>query len=114
MKWPILAVVLLAGCAGFPQVDGGVTTVTNTVALPVGVACLTPEAIPALPRRARVDPVRATTDQLAAAAAADLEAYEAYAVTADRLLQQCYRSTVTGEPHVQIRPLPAPAPIRSR
>ena len=94
MRAAALAVlVLLAGCASLaPEVQVETHTVTNVVRVPVPVLCFNPEDLPALPARTPVDVEHATTDQLAAAAAADAEAFEMYARQVARLWAQCLKS----------------------
>jgi hypothetical protein len=106
-RWKIVLVALtLSGCGGMQVVDGGTHTETNTVSIPIGRPCYVRESLPVLPTRSAVDMERATTDQLAAAYAADVEMYEEYAKAADKLLQTCVRSTSKpGESRVVTKPL---------
>ena len=64
---------------------------TNKVMVPVPAPCLTAE-IPQPPTATRVNIDKASTDQLAAATAADAEAFEAYAEAAAKLLALCVQS----------------------
>ena len=63
------ACALVAGCASGPVVDRGDRTLTSTVSVAVPASCLK-EAPPAQQERTAVSVATATTDQLAAAAAA--------------------------------------------
>jgi hypothetical protein len=86
--------VLIVGCAtDGPAARGPEHRVgTNEVSIPKATKCFEPESVPALPGVTRV-PEGATTDQLAAAAAADREALRRYAVQADKLWSQCTKGT---------------------
>lgn len=98
--------VLLAACAAVQKVDQGTSVVTNTVSIPYPVPCLVKKKLPDLPARTPIDPGPATsTEQLAAAYAADVEAFEAYAKAADELLRECVRSIAKGDKDVTTRPL---------
>ena len=100
----VLALTLVA-CGGVQVVDGGVHTETNTVSVPIGRPCFVRETLPQLPTRTPVDQVKATTDQLAAAYAADVEQLEEYAKAADKLLRTCVRSTAPGGANVVTQPV---------
>jgi hypothetical protein len=88
--WAIIvtSVALSIGCAA-TETRTETRTTTNTVSVPSPVACFNAADLPALPPKTVVNADRATTDQLAAAAAADAEAYELYARAVDRLWAQC-------------------------
>jgi hypothetical protein len=91
------ASILLVGCAtDLPAPEPRTTVVT--VKVPTPVPCLKPEDIPKVPTPTPVDAANATTDQLAAAAAADLMALDLYAKTADPLLQACSKLTPEVKP----------------
>jgi hypothetical protein len=85
----LCGLVVLPGCVATDPVRPEVRTVTNTVLVPTPVPCFDPADIPLLPTPTPVDPVNATTDQLAAAAAADAEAYQTYARAVDKMWAQC-------------------------
>jgi hypothetical protein len=59
------------------------------VKVPVVQPCLKKEDVPVDPTPTKVDPAKASTNQLAAAAAADVMALEQYARKMDALLQAC-------------------------
>ena len=87
-----LAAMALGGCGGGSVIKPDIIetrTVTNTVTIPVPVACIKEEDVPALPELARVDTKNATTDQLAAAIAANSEAFKRYSDAVSKLLDQC-------------------------
>ena len=80
---------LLGGCIATDPVKPEVHTITNTVLVPTPVPCFDPADVPVLPTPTPVDAVNATADQLAAAAAADAEAYETYARAVDKMWGAC-------------------------
>ena len=82
----LLAAVTLAGCSTVPQ---KVLTEVKTVEVrvPVRVACLTVEEIPARPMR--VMKADADVRGLAAGAVAELRSWEGYYERADALLKSC-------------------------
>ena len=88
MRAMILVAVLLTGCATAPQ---KVVTEVKTVEVrvPVRVACLTVEEIPARP--ARVMRSDADVRGLAAGAVAELRGWESYYAKADALLRSCVK-----------------------
>ena len=88
MRLPILCVITcaLAGCSTVPQTV--VTEVrTVEVQVPVRVACLKPDEIPARP--AAVMRPQADVRGLAAGAVAELRAWEVYYAKADALMKGC-------------------------
>lgn len=98
--------ILLAACATGPLVDQGTSVVTNTVAVPYAVPCVLAKDVPVLPKRTPIDVERATTDQLAAAYAADVEQFEEYAKAVSKILAACVKSNQKpGDPNVSTRPL---------
>jgi ABC-type Fe3+-hydroxamate transport system substrate-binding protein len=83
--------MMIVSCATTAPIE---RSPTMTASVPVSVACVKPEDIPPLPpRTVVVEP--ASTDQLAAAAAADRENYIRYADAVAKLLAQC--SAVKGK-----------------
>lgn len=96
--WRVIATIFvigflfaILGCGG----GAAVKTVnvdrvtTNTVAIPKVVACVKRAELLPVPVRTPVDAEGATTDQLAAAAAADREAFMRYADAVASILAQC-------------------------
>ena len=85
----LVALLLLAACATPDAPPPQVSTRTVEVRVPVPIPCIAAADIPAAPTPTRVDTERATTDQLAAAAAADLIALDSYRARVQALLAQC-------------------------
>lgn len=83
--------LLISACAA-PETRVETRTSTNTVSVPAPVACFDPADLPRLPSKTVVDPAKATTDQLAAAAAADRENFMLYAQTVSELWAQCAKA----------------------
>lgn len=75
--------------------DPGVKTVnvertsTNTVSIPKAVACFKKVDLIPIPTKTVVDSEKATTDQLAAAAAADRESFMRYGQAVAVAMEQC-------------------------
>jgi len=82
-----LPIWLLAACASTSPAPIVTRSETVTVKVPVPVACLKLDEVPAIPKSVfrRDGDLRSN----AAASAADLLALEAYAVRADALLRNC-------------------------
>ena len=88
----LCASLLVVGCVSDP-VKPETRIQTNTVLVPTPVPCINAADVPALPAPTPVDVEHATTDQLAAAVAADAERFQAYAVAVSAMLAQCSRPT---------------------
>lgn len=94
MRVALLA-LLLAGCAEFPTHEPIapprpiIHTITNRVEVPKPVPCFTEAEQPRPPAPTAIDLATATTDQKAAALAADAEALANYARLVDALLLKC-------------------------
>lgn len=92
---PLIAIItiLLYGCAPIEQRPPEQRTQVVEVKVPVPVPCFTEAERPILPPPTPIDIDHATTDQLAAALAAD-DANEAlFAKLVDALFVQCLKST---------------------
>ncbi len=94
VAWSIIAgfVLLLVACGGggAPVRPGEPPRLsTTTVAVPKTTKCIKRADMPILPAPTAVDPVGGTTEQLAAAAAADAESYKLYAEAAAAQIAQC-------------------------
>jgi hypothetical protein len=84
------ATLLLTACAADPSKPDAVRPVeTVTVERPVPVPCLKASDIPARPVPTSIDTNAAGTEQLAAAAIADLRRYDLYAKEADAVMRKC-------------------------
>lgn len=83
------ALSLLAGCAGNPERPPEERTKVVEVQVPVAVPCFDEKDRPVPPQPTPIDLEHATTDQLAAALAADLEADELYLRAVEALFIQC-------------------------
>ena len=81
---------LLAGCATVDQ-PPEMRTQTVTVKVPVPVPCFTEADRPVLPPPTPIDLEHATTDQMAAALAADQAAQALYSRAVDALFVQCLK-----------------------
>ncbi len=89
--WVTIVVLMLGGCTSEP-VKPIIEKETTTVPVPTPVPCFEADVIPVLPEPTKVDTAHATTDQLAAAAAADAEAYQKYAKAVDKMWAKCLKS----------------------
>lgn len=78
---------IVAGCSTAPVLVTGPTTVR--VEIPVAVPCIAAADIPPRPVLVRVDPARASREQIAAATAANSIALRDYATRADAALKSC-------------------------
>lgn len=83
---PFVGLFLLSACA---TVEPRVSTVTNTVSIPIPVPCIKAADIPARPKPTPIDLDRATHDQVDAANAADLASLDGFADIVEPLLRQC-------------------------
>jgi hypothetical protein len=88
-----VAAIALAGCAAMPAAPPEVRTTTVQVQVPVPVPCFTEDQRPILPTPTPIDPVTATTEQLAAAELADAVAMQQYTDAVDRLFILCTKGT---------------------
>ena len=87
---PIGIAMFVVACAAQPTKTVNVErTTTNTVVVPKSVPCIKQVDLLPVPVRIAVDAEGATTDQLAAAAAADREAFSLYATAVASILAQC-------------------------
>ena len=85
----LATLLLLSGCESMPAKPEVVTKIEKVeIRVPVLVPCVAVPEIPKVPET-RMDPVKQTVYQLAAAARLDMADWEQYAVKADSLLRGC-------------------------
>ena len=86
----LLVAPLLSSCGGDPSVKtvNVERTSTTTVAIPKATVCPKPDEMPALPAVV-VAPEGAATDQLAAASAANAEAFARYSMAVSAMFKRC-------------------------
>jgi hypothetical protein len=82
----IFYVMCFSGCASNGPI-AEVSTQTQTVNIPTAVSCL--DNAPKFPAPTPIDLPNASVRQLAAAAAADLEARNTYSKSAQKILDKC-------------------------
>ena len=79
----------LTGCGGGQTVRTEERVQTATVSIPKAVRCPAFDEMPTRPVPTTVDVTKATTDQLAAAMAADAEAFKLYSETIEAIIAKC-------------------------
>jgi hypothetical protein len=94
----VVALTILSGCVTSGVAVPDNRTVTNTVLVPIAAPCFDRKSLPQLPAPTPVDPEKATTAQLAAAAAADAEAFQLYARTVAQMWEACLKASPATEP----------------
>jgi hypothetical protein len=85
----VLAALLLAACASDPERPAETPVTYRTVYVDKPVPCFTEAERPILPPLTPIDVDNATTDQMAAAVAADLENERLYTAAVDALFLKC-------------------------
>ena len=98
--WIVMGLSLvsaLTACAGTAPVKPEVRTETNVVMVPTPIPCIDRKDVPSRPAHVPIDPVAATTDQLAAAVVIDVDHLDLYLKLTEKIILNCS----TGEPNVK-------------